>query len=779
MTDPTIPVCPCDDHRPVAPTNVPGLNTIAFRAGTYREIRRALLTRRETEMALLDWRPGGQGDLGVMMVEWWAYLADILTFYNERIANQAYLRTADRPESVNRLIRVLGYRPRPAIGAHGVLAALVAPGKSGVLPKGQKFNNKPGPGQQVQTFELDADTPFGAGAVTPATPTRSLLWPEPDVLTLPGEVRGVMVGEALVLRAPDIADSVALRVTKVGPVIRPDRTRQTRVEVAFAAAPPSGARAVDFRLERPRQSSGLWSFVGSAIEAGDGNVLHLAGLARDLRAGDPVLLTGGAGSTPVATTVLLADEVVWYANAASDPAVAPTTNPLPIMHARLFLADAVNSAWAEPAISVAWGFGEVATLVDQTVDLWAGAPAALAAVGPAVFRPGSALPVQIEDANGQGVSVLATSYGDGAATLAGLAASPPLLTNPLRVLYDLLPVSRGKTVPDEVLGSGDARIPGQVFTLAKSPVTYLASGSGWASTVAVRVNGRPWREVGFFYGQNPDAEVFVTREDETGDTQVLFGDGINGARLPTGVNNIVATYRIGAGAESPPAGKLTVAANPFPGLTGVRNPVAVGGGADPEPASQVRRYAPRSVLTFGRAVSVLDYEALAAQAPGVTRARAVWAWDETRQRTAVTVYVGDNDAARDSADAALAAAGDPNRPISVVLATPLPTRLTLTLLVVTGMDAAGIVAAVVETLVGQDGLFSPTGLGVGQSVFDSAIAAAVLAVDGTVAILQSAFAVDLGWGFVDDPAPLHKCGEGAWFDLTADRVVIVPQAGGG
>jgi predicted phage baseplate assembly protein len=428
---------------------------------------------------------------------------------------------------------------------------------------------------------------------------------------------------------------------------------------------------------------------------------------------------------------------------------------------------------------VAWGFGEVAALQDQPVAHWTGAPAALEAVAPAVFREGSAVPMLLEDASGGGLAALATSAGDGAATLAGLPAPFPSLTNPLRALYDLLPVSRGKTIPDEVLGGGDARIPGQVFTLAKSPVTYLASGSGWASTVAVRVNGRPWREVGFFYGQPADAQVFVTREDESGATQVMFGDGVNGARLPTGINNIVATYRIGAGAEAPPAGKLTVAANPFPGLVGVRNPVAVGGGADPEPAGKVRRYAPRSVLTFGRAVSVLDYEALAAQAPGVTRARAAWAWDEARQRTAVTVYVGDDKAAVDSATATLAAAGDPNRPISVVLAKPLPLRLTLTVLVVPGMDAGAIAAAVVETLIGEDGLFSPNGLGVGQSVFDSAVAAAVLAVDGTVAVLQSGFAVDHGSGFVDDPAPLHKCGEGGWFQLTADRVVIVTQAGGG
>ena len=59
------------------------------------------------------------------MLEWWAYIADVLTFYNERIANQAYLGTADQPESVQRLIRILGYRPRPGIGATGFVAAIV------------------------------------------------------------------------------------------------------------------------------------------------------------------------------------------------------------------------------------------------------------------------------------------------------------------------------------------------------------------------------------------------------------------------------------------------------------------------------------------------------------------------------------------------------------------------------------------------------------------------------------------------------------------------------
>src|SRR5579864_2628830 len=111
---------PCDVLvQPQVIFNPPGRNTIAYRVGEYLAFRRALLQALPGEAELATWRPSAQGDLALQMMEWWAYLADILTFYNERIANQDYLRTADLPESVGRLIRVLGYRPRPGIGATG------------------------------------------------------------------------------------------------------------------------------------------------------------------------------------------------------------------------------------------------------------------------------------------------------------------------------------------------------------------------------------------------------------------------------------------------------------------------------------------------------------------------------------------------------------------------------------------------------------------------------------------------------------------------------------
>ena len=187
----TKPVCPCDAAGAPAITNLPGLSQISFRAGDFNSFREALLTplladlgQPPLEVSLTAWQSGVGADpsvvdLAVMMVEWWAYLSDILTFYNERIANEDYLRTALLPETPAQLIRLLGYRPRPTIGATGTLAALltpsILPGQTVTLPQGLQFQSKPGPGGPPQTFELLRATPIGLPDQVPAIPPPSLV----------------------------------------------------------------------------------------------------------------------------------------------------------------------------------------------------------------------------------------------------------------------------------------------------------------------------------------------------------------------------------------------------------------------------------------------------------------------------------------------------------------------------------------------------------------------------------------------------------------------------
>jgi hypothetical protein len=797
------PVCPCDGDAPAAPTNLPQLSHIAYRAGTWREFRRAVLTPLDGETMLSRdglpvWRTQGQGDLAVMMAEWFAYLADILTFYNERIANQDYLRTADLPESVNRLIRLLGYRPRPAIGAMGTLAALVTPGQSAVLPKGLQVQSKPGPGQPPQIFELSADTAIALPDQVAAAPPPLLLaevgqtalrylsasharlglldpwriepigklWPAPSHnLLLKGAITTIDPGALLRLRPRDASLGDPMLATVASASVQPadGGGQQTALGLALTGTPPAGLAAAQASLERANQTIGVWSFFSAGVISG--STVHLASLARQIRAGDWVAMT--AGQTTTLFKVKATAEAIWDANA--DAPKAPTgDHAVPMPHTVL----TVDGTPSTSTTTVLFDWISVGPLLDQPYATWTGAPTDLVAAGRATFPATTAASVLLQDAAGAGFPTTATSAGDSQVKIGAAPTPPPSLTPPFQLLYNPLPVTRGKTVAREIVGSGDATQPGQDFTLAQSPVTYLQPGATWASTISLTVDGEPWTEVAFFYGQPPDAQVFVTREDEAGQTHVMFGDGVNGARLTTGVNNVVASYRIGAGAASPPAGKLTVIAQSYPGLRAILNPLAVSGGADADPPGQIRRYAPRSVLTFGRAVSVFDYEALAAQAPGVTRARAVWAWNDARQRTLVTVYVGDTPGALTSASQVLAAAGDPNRPVNVVQATAVSASLTLTLIITPGMDGDAITAAAIAALIDPDtGVFSPDILPMGQPVFDSQIEQGVLSVAGAVAIAAQSFSLN---GAVD-PGPLHDPGEGGYFNLAAGDISITTE----
>src|SRR5215472_7876421 len=113
MSNPTPSACPCAQAQdPHIITNPPALAQVAYRADDFTGFRRSLLRPLLGEQAIGVWRPA-PGDLGLQVLEWWAYLADVLTFYNERTANENYLRTATQPSSITNLVALLGYEPVP------------------------------------------------------------------------------------------------------------------------------------------------------------------------------------------------------------------------------------------------------------------------------------------------------------------------------------------------------------------------------------------------------------------------------------------------------------------------------------------------------------------------------------------------------------------------------------------------------------------------------------------------------------------------------------------
>jgi uncharacterized phage protein gp47/JayE len=220
-------------------------------------------------------------------------------------------------------------------------------------------------------------------------------------------------------------------------------------------------------------------------------------------------------------------------------------------------------------------------------------------------------------------------------------ASPLALQSHSAVLLgNVAEASHGETVRGEVIGSGDASARFQSFSLKKKPLTYVpgSSDSGARSTLELLVNGVRWDEVHSLFREPPAAQVYTARLGEDGSTVIQFGDGTSGSVLPTGRNNLVATYRVGSGlAGRVGENSLTALLDRPTGLSSVTNPATAEGGGDPESPASVRRNAPRSVRTFGRAISLRDFEDLVMASGEVAKAAAAWTWDGFNRIIHVTV----------------------------------------------------------------------------------------------------------------------------------------------
>jgi hypothetical protein len=769
---------PAPPAFPQSTANAPNLPAIQYRIGDFLAFRAALLRARPGEVELNGWRPTAEGDLALQLLDWWAYISDVLTYYNERIANENYLGTAQLPESVNHLVQLLGYRPRPALGATGALAALLSPGTRTPVqvPARLQVQSKPGPGQTPQVYEVDQATNIGAPDVVVAdvAPSDLRLVGPGSCLWLAGKATGIKIGDRLLLVTATalthqtIDDYSWIKVTAVAPTADPLGNPMTQLSfTSVGASVAAGAQAGDYLLLRPRQSSPLWTYPNAPNAVGYGAV-DLAGLARGLAAGalmlidvaDPLLSSGGSPLTPTPVIVTSYAESVWYANYDGSTALVgrpPGAPPvIAIPHATIGFASLASQTLLPAAdrVTIRWDWIPVGTLapVLTAADYSYAAGASLIPdVASAYGFPAVSTTVLLEDPTGRASQAVLTGVSGppSSAALGPLNPPPPppqALASPIEVFFNLVGVSQGKTVPSEVLGSGDPRIGGQDFTLAKAPVTYFAdpasiTGAGFSSTVHVSVNGVQWQEVPTFYGQAPTAQVFRLSEDDSGQTHVSFGDGINGALLPTGSGNVVATYRYGAGGGAPASETLTNVLTPTPGLKGMRNPLPPTGGSDADSPARLRELAPSSVLTLNRVVSIDDFAVVAATAGGVTQAVSSFAFDPVSQRPVATIWVAGDNTAVASATAALAGAGATMRNVRVLQATPATVTLSVNYIRDPRYADAAVRAALLTALVDPDaGLLGANVLGIGQVVYDSQIAATCLAVAGVAAVQSILFA---------------------------------------
>jgi hypothetical protein len=629
-----------------------------------------------------NWRPGIASDYQTMLVELWAYLADILTFYQERIANEALLGTATLRDSLLRLVDLIDYRPSPGAAAEGLAAFTVAANQSVVVPAGFRVANKPQAGQQSVTFETAApvlaaadNNRIGLSLVSPEIPF------ETNTVVLQGINPGVSVGSYLVIL--DCGSGVLVRVTGVAVDSKWRWTTVSWLDTQNAYQQASKKAAVyAFRVKAAPfgYNASIWDVLSPTLTGASGLYsasweFRAIGPAGNLALNDwyflptPLLPAPGvvvsAGVLEPSNQLFLDQEYTDLAYSESNPglAVLLTDNDVFQILTVIGSRSVARTAYAMAGPSTRLDFEESFTL--QTFPFR----------GTTVLTGNALLPLQVDLPipdpvtgsltlagihnqlqDGQTVVVSGNVFDpiSQSATSAVVAesatldgpAEPDVVNNVTLVnlkqglanqysiascalLGNIATMTQGQTVADEILGDGDGSAF-QTFSLKKSPLTFLPSTyseglTAVESTLTVSVNNVAWTEQPDLASSLPNDTVFVTSIDDSGETTVLFGDGFNGACPPTGVQNIHAHYRSGLGSSGNlPAGAVAQLVNGLTNLQSVASPIPTTGGADPDSPSSIRKNAPGSLRTFGRAVSVEDYAALAASYPGIAKASAAW-----------------------------------------------------------------------------------------------------------------------------------------------------------
>jgi hypothetical protein len=725
--------------------NLPGLSALAYRVGTHGSFKATMLTDLTERNGLGQLASRDDDDPSIALLDASAVMLDVLSFYQERIINEGYLRTATERRSILELARQIGYELAPGVAASAYLAftledAAGAPGKA-TIPIGTRLQSLPGQDEKPQSFETVEAISAEAAWNEMKPRTTRLVSPgfQEDEIYLKGVSNNLKVGDALLIvgqerlessgnenwdfrriqsvetvTATDPEDSYTLVTLEYGlgslsPYKEPARLAP-RVYVFRQRANLFGYNAPDWKGMVEEVRKAYCTMIGdstafndpdwpdltigsvSGIASGPIDTIYLDQAYAQVRPGGWIVLSRNAyqevyqiddavedararfGMSGKSTRLALKGEnlrtkfdaylretVVFCQSEELEWAEQP--DPRPLSGDLLTIDEPVSGLLAKRTLIVSGkpcrvkdregGFrlhlsdGSHVMVPEDESAILTGAPSPLEngklrwTVQTKDGKIGTLdraehriviLPSEDSDESVAEVVVIETD------PLPGMETTDIELEQPLAYYYDRATVSvygnvalatHGET-KKEVLGSGDASHPFQKFTLKNTPLTYVsaATATGAETTLEVRVDDILWKEVDSFYDLDKRKRAYVTRRDDDGKVTVEFGDGLTGARLPTGSENVSAVYRVGTGADGMvKAGQLSLLMSQVLGVKKATNPIAPSGAADPETRDEARQNAPFTVLTLGRVVSLQDFEDFARAFAGIGKAQAECLWD--------------------------------------------------------------------------------------------------------------------------------------------------------
>ena len=752
-------------QTPVEADNRPGLSAISYRVGTQSQFKQSMIAALSdiSRPALQGLKTRDDDDFSIALLDAFATVADVLTFYQERIGNESFLRTATERRSLLELARLIGYELRPGVAASTFLAFTMdtSPGAPATttVAIGTKVQSVPGPNETPQTIETieQIETRVEWNALKPQMTAAFVPQFGDTHVYLNGTATNLKPGDAILfVGAEREADAGSehwdfRRVTAVTPDFAASRTLVEWADPLGTTTPHVVLPAANPQVHALRVRASLFGFnaphpltlsndtrTNYGFKTGDGRdwTFSFNGQVIDLDTTYPGIL----GESWLVLSCTDYQELYRGSNVI-EASLAKYTLAGKTMRISLDTNENLNLFQTSYRDTMVFAQSEPFEMAGQPITTpITGATIALAQAPSGLVKGQWLVASGKDNVTGDAITEIVQILEiDGAS----LTVAPALTNSYARASFSLnanvAHATHGETV-SEILGNGDASQTYQQFTLRQPPLTYVsaANASGAASTLEVRINDILWHETQTLYGRSPQDHVYISRTGDDGKTTIEFGDGVTGARLPTGQDNVRAVYRKGIGvAGLVDAGQLTLLLTRPLGIKSAINPEAATGAQDRESLDDARTNAPLTVLTLDRTVSLQDYEDFSRAFAGVAKALATWTWDGQMRRVFITIagpagaeILPDSDTYQNLL-AALQQAGDPFVSLRVKSYRPAFFRLAANVKVDPDYETDLVLAAVEQALRTQ---FSFAVCAFGQPVMLSEVISVIQAVPGVIAV---------------------------------------------
>ncbi len=747
MTDPTND-CGCGElveRTPLPLDPAPFLSTIPYRVGRHSSFMETMTAGVSAEPDLALFTTRDPSDPAMALLDSWATVLDVLTFYQERILNEGFLGTATERRSILELGHLIDYELAPGVSAETYLAFSTddipnSPVEVSI-PEGSKVQSVPFEMDEIpQTFETSA-------ALTAKTPLNDMrlelaLYTEPapgdTVIYLDVADAQLRPGDAIVILGDERVASAASRrwqvrrVLSADPIAEDPVTRQPARTVVTLETPLDGASRLPqtgIRAFAFRQRASLfghnaqpWATLPISLRIGELSPLVVTTPVEGLT----MMKSSSSGDLGIAadletdmftdiTTTEIYQGVNFLANTNDSFIVGPFAGRSDSWADANFSGDedyfyldqvydnVVAGGWIVLRKAVVGGTDEELYFIEEAAEVshtdynisakvtrlrlsgtgldkfsprtatvycasdavaWARKPIDTPISGLTLrleeqvpeLAEGQLISIRGEDTTGtatamiRSIDTITTVPAQGSAEMQESVADTTEITltreldtdlkrDSVRINGNVVAANHGET-RSEPIGSGNAALAFQILELPGKPLTYVSAAgeTGRASTLELRVNDILWKEAPNFLSANPGDQIFTQAADNEGTVSLTFGDGLTGARIPTGSNNVTAKYRVGTGlAGLLAADRLTQPMTRPVGLRAVTNPVATSGAEDPETLETARQNAPTTVKTLGRIVSLTDYQDFASTFAGIAKAKVTALWDGTRTLVHLTI----------------------------------------------------------------------------------------------------------------------------------------------